>query len=465
MNMQVGFETQSQSAILNEKQIRQNILGLAVPCAVEQILIMVVGIVSTILVGRINKEALSAVGLINVIINFIFVVFTALSTGCTVLVARLVGEGNWDDAKNAVKQSIVISVILSIFITITCFVMANGILRGLFGRVDAEVLSMALIYFRIVLFSLPLFIVNVIIGGALRGAGDTRTPLNVAYIVNILNVILGLILIFGISLPFLKFDGLGIVGAGIAITISRGVGGILIILAIYMPGRIIQLYKKERFEFNHILTKRILKVGIPAAVEQFIMQGGLVVLQMLISGMGTVAIAVYQVGMSVNSIGWMPVWGFAIAATTLVGQSLGSSKPELAELYVKKIIKMSMLIICCLGVITFLFSSTLTSIYSSEQEVISAGSIAIKIFSISLPFLCVVVIISSALRGAGDVVYVTITSFIGVWGFRILFTILINSIFGFGIYSVWIAIVLDFAARAVLYWIRFSRGKWKSAVV
>lgn len=449
---------------LSNDALKSNILKLAIPATLEQILIMVVGVVSTIFMGRIGKEALSAVGLINILTNFILALFTALSTGSTVLVARLIGEKNLKGAREAVKQSLAIAIVSSTFVTILCYISADRIINLLFSQADREVIRLALIYFRITLYSFPLLLINTIVSGVLRGAGDTKTPMKVAYVVNIINVILSPVLIFGVHTYLLTIRPLGLVGAGIAVSIARAIGGITILIAL-LRNKIIPTEFIKGFSFNFAIIKRMLRVGIPAALEQFIMQGGFLLLQMIISGMGTVAIAVYQIGMSINSISFMPVWGFSMAATTLVGQSLGALKPDLAEEYVKRILKMSLILICILGSMNFSLSRQLVSIYSSDPEIIRIGNFAIKILSLSLPFLCLVSVISSSLRGAGDIIYVTITTFIGIWGFRITLAMLFNRLFNLNIYGVWIAVCIDFAIRGLLYLARFRRGRWKNAVV
>jgi putative MATE family efflux protein len=311
----------------------------------------------------------------------------------------------------------------------------------------------------------PLALVNIIISGCLRGAGDTKTPMLIANIVNIVNVFLGFILIFGIRCPVFNIHGTGITGAGWAVAISRAVGGILSIAALYRPLNQLRTDLFKKFSFNTGLMKRILKVGIPAAMEQIVMQGGFLVLQVMISGMGTIAIAVYQICMSVNSISYIPVWGFGIGATTLVGQSLGAGKPNIAEKCSWSTLKIAVSVIVILTTVIFIFPDKLISIYNSDPGVIRAGTAAIRIFSLSQPFLAVVVVISGSLRGAGDITYVMITSFIGIWGFRILVTLLMNYFFHMGINGVWIAYCADFFIRSLMYLVRFRRGRWKNILV
>ena len=385
--------------VIDECNIRKTIMQLSLPAVAEQTLFMVVGVVSTIFVGRISKEAISAVGLINILAGFIMVVFVALSTGSTVLVARLIGENDRDTAKQALRQSVVIGAAASLLISIILFFCAAPLINMLFGRAEAGVLSMAVLYFKITMLTFPLALINIIISGCLRGAGDTKTPMYIANIVNIVNVFLGFVLIFGIELPGFKIHGGGIAGAGWAVAISRAVGGVLSIVVLYMSRNPIRTELIKNYVFDSGLMRRILKVGIPAAMEQIVMQGGFLLLQVIISGMGTIGIAVFQICMSINSISYIPVWGFGTGATTLVGQSLGAKKPDIAEKYGWGTLKIGVLVITILTAVIFIFPDKLISIYNSDPDVIRAGEAAIRIFSLSQPFLAVVVVISGSLRG------------------------------------------------------------------
>jgi putative MATE family efflux protein len=451
--------------IVDESNIRSSVLKLALPSVAEQVLFMVVGVVSTIFVGQIGKEAMSAVALINPLVGFIIALFVAISTGSTVLVARLIGEGDIHNAREAVRQSVVLAILASCVISVICYVFAIPIIGLFFGNAEPEVIRLADTYFRVTLFTFPLLLVNTIVSGNLRGAGDTKTPMFIGYAVNIVNVLFSWLLIFGLHLPFLEMKGYGITGAAAAVAIARGVGGLLSMAALFRPSSIIKVNFLEKFRIHTVIVKRVLRVGLPATFEQIIMQGGFLVLQIVISSMGTTAIAVYSVGMSINSICFIPVWGFGIAATTLIGQCLGAKKPELAEKSGWETQKIALAVTVVLTVIVFIFAEKLVGIYSRDAEVIRIGTIAIRIFSISQPFLSIVVVISGALRGAGDIMYVMVTSFVGIWAFRILITVLLNRFFGLGIMGVWLALCLDFMIRSIMYLFRYRRGRWKAIVI
>jgi Na+-driven multidrug efflux pump len=210
------------------------------------------------------------------------------------------------------------------------------------------------------------------------------------------------------------------------------------------------------------LLKRILHVGVPASLEQLIMQGGFLMLQVVISHMGTEASTVYQIVMSINSMCFVPVFGFGIAATTMVGQSLGAKRIDLARKSGWKTIKICLIITVVLSSLLFIFAGSLIRIYTDDKVIIGIGTGAIRFFSFSQPFVSIVTVVSNALRGAGDIVYVMLTSFVGIWCFRIFVTFILNYKFQTGITAAWIALFFDFAIRSAMYIVRFRRGRWAS---
>ncbi len=422
---------------------------------------MIVGVVSTILVGKISKEAISGVGLVNSLFGFVMVLFIALSTGGTVLVARLIGENEPENARRAMKQSTVLGGLLSVVVSVICYILAENIINLLFGNAEAQVKSLAVMYLKITLFTYPLALINILISGCLRGAGDTRTPMIIAVIVNILNILLGVVLIFGFDYSFIHIKAYGVFGAALAVAISRGIGGIHSILVLFFKRGKMKIRLEEGFRIDLPILKKIFKVGIPAALEQIVMQSGFLLMQVMISGMGTVALAVFQIGMSINSISFIPGWGFGIAATTLIGQSLGSKKYETAEKCGWETIKISMFIMSALAILIFIFARQLVGIYTNEREVLEIGTKAIRIFSFSQPFLAIVIVVSGGLRGAGDILFVMFTSFVGIWGLRVFVTYTLDAFLGMGIMGVWIAFCADFFIRSIMYMVRFKKGKWK----
>ncbi len=451
--------------VIDEANISKSIFKIAIPAVIEQILLMVVGVVSLAFVGHLSNEAVTAVGFINSMFGFIQVFFVALSTGCTVIIARLIGEGDDKNAKSAMKQCVIIGFALSCILTVLLILFARPVMNVFFGSAEETVIIMATNYFKITLITLPLMFVNIIISGSLRGAGDTKTPMIIANFVNILNIILSYVLIYGISIGDLSIGKMGFTGAAIAVCIARGVGGFLSLFIVLNKKVLLSFSLWGRFSVDLSLLKRILSVGIPASLEQLIMQGGFLILQVLISGMGTNSTAVYQIVMSINSICFAPIFGFGISAVTLVGQSLGAKRVDLAKISGWQTMKICIWISIALSAILFIFASKLIRFYTNDVAIISIGVGAIKLFSFSQPFVAIVNVISNALRGAGDIAYVMLTSFVGIWCMRIFITFALNYLLKIGINAVWIAIFMDFSIRSIMYIVRFKKGRWESITI
>lgn len=453
--------------LIDEKNLNRGVLRLAIPAVLEQVLVMVVGVISTMLVGRLGKEALSAVGIVNQTIAFILVLSTALSTGSTVLVARLIGEGRRNDARDAMRQSVVLGTAGFLLVAVVCRLFAGPIVRLFFGSADPEVIRLATLYFRISSLALPFLLVNTIISGNMRGAGNMKAPMFIAGLVNILNLGLGVILIFGISAPALGIflPGRGVEGAAWAVSIARIFGGILSIVWIRVQEGPLRTPMLKGFQLNLSLLGRIGNVGLPAMLEQVVMQGGFLMIQVVLSGMGTLTMAVMQIGNSVNSIAFIPIWGFGMAATTLIGQTLGEGRPEVAKKAGLAASRISLYISVALSILLFVLARPLVGLYTTEPEVLEVGIVAIRIFCVSQPFLSSVIVLSGALRGAGDIRYVMLTSFVGVWGMRLALTVIFHRILNLGPLSVWYAFGMDFLVRSTMYRLRFNKGKWMSIKV
>lgn len=451
--------------IIDEEHFTKSISKIAIPAVMEQILIMIVGVVSLIFVGHISNEAVTSVGFVNSLFAFVQAVFVALSTGCTVIIARLIGEGDITNAKSAMKQSVGISFLIACVLAVFLIVFAGPVIKVFFNGAEQTVIDMSIQYFQVTLITLPLMIANIIISGSLRGAGDSKTPMLIANLVNIINIVLSYVLIFGITIGNTTLGKIGFIGAAIAVCISRGIGGVLSLLVILNRKTLLYIRLKDKFRVDLPLMYRILKIGIPASFEQMILQGGIILLQVLISRMGTESTAVYQIVMSINSICYTPISGFGISAITLVGQSLGAKRVDLAKKSGWETMKFCLIIVLVLSLLLFIFAGKVMSIYTDDEAIIAIGARAIRLYCFSQPFVGITIILSNSLRGAGDIAYVMLTSFAGIWCMRIAITFALDYFLRIGLDAVWIATFMDFSVRSVLYIIRFRKGKWANIKV
>ncbi len=452
--------------MMNKKWYKLNaeadkeIISMAWPSITEQILEMMVGMVSTIFMGRIGTYAVAAVGMVNMLMGFMQTVFSGLSIGTTVVIARVTGEGNREDAKRALIQSGYMAILVGLIMVVPGKLFSFNILGLFFGGAEPEVFKAGISYFNIVLFNMPFLVLDIIISGAMRGAGDTKTPMVITGGVNILNIILNTVLIFG--LPALHIPAYGIVGSAIAVTVSRIVGVTVRVLVLYNRKKLkLNLSVKDDYTIRPEMMKRIVSIGVPGFIEQAVMQGGFLVLQIIIVSLGTVAMAAYQIGININALAFFPIFGFAIANTTLVGQSLGAREYEKAETYAYDSLKITMVVGFVIGILMAIFSKQLAAMYSNDHLVIEESVAIVCTFGLIEPLLAVLNLCSATLKAAGDIKYVMVTSFVGLWTFRVGLSFILINFFGMGLFAVMIGIFFDFCSRSIMYLVRMNRGRWK----
>ena len=436
-------------------QIFRTILRLAWPSIIEQLLMMAVGIVSTAFVGHIGARELAAVGLVGMIIVILETVFAGLATGATVVIARLTGEGNIREAKRALVQALYIGAGAGALVSLVTLSFARPILGLFFSGTDPEVLRIGLSYFNLVMLGTPFMVLDIVVAGAVRGSGDMRTPMFVTLGVNILNV----------ALQTLLVPRYGVVGSATAVAISRFTGGFVRVLVSFVKKGPMRLVRGDPFALDLKLVGRIVRIGFPAFLEQFVMQGGFLAMQVIIIGIGVVSSASFLVAVNVNSFAFMPVFGFSIATTTIVGQSLGRKDFKGAAAYA---FEANLVAVACIGLIglaNFLFAHRLAAIFTTDPAVIALGAGIITIFACIDPFLGVMNVSAGVLRAAGDIVYVTVTAFIGLWVFRIAISLLLVHVFKMGIYGVMVGVSMDFVVRAAMYGLRVKAGRWKQLKV
>lgn len=449
----------------NNKSVRRLVLSLATPIILEQVATMLLGIVNTIMVGQLGKESVAAVGNVDMLSRCVFPIFAGLAVGATILIAHAIGQKNEDEACDIAKQALYAGTILSVVLTILLVLTRNYILDLLFGDAEESVMSLARTYFRITILSYPFMFIYYVINGVMRGSGETRIPLAVTVIMNIINAVLGYFLIYGININILglhkEISGLGVEGAALGITIARACGAIINIGILIKGKNTIHLKEWHRWKFKSKIFTNILKLGIPYGLEQFAMQTGKLVLQVLITGMGTVAIAANTIGMSIMSLCINFGYGFNLAAVTLTGQAMGANEPDRAKTYTREILKLNIVVMSIISALIIVFVPQLFALYTDDSEVIECGISIIRIYAFSQPFLAIDQVLAGSLRGAGDTRYPMITTFIGVWFLRLLFGYILGVLFNMGINGVWTAMTVDLAIRSILYSVRYKRGNWQ----
>lgn len=435
--------------------IRKQIINLALPALIEQTLMTFVSMADMIMVGRLGPWAITSVGLSNQPMFVAMSVFIALNVGATALVARFVGAGEPHEASKVAKQALMIAVIMGVVLAAVSVSFAGEILH--FMGAEEDVIGPGTSYLKVVCLGLPVWAVTISLTAALRGAGDTRTPMTVNIVANLVNVVGNYLLIYGhLGLPRLE-----VTGAAVATTISRIVACILILAKVLKGGKVIKITVRDSFKFDMPIIKRILNVGIPAAIEQAVMRSGQMTFARIVSSFGTNTYAAHQIALNIEGFSFTPGMSFQIASTTLVGQSLGAKNPDRAERVGWEAVRIGAIVGVFTGLMYFLFGSNFAHLYTDDAAVTAMAAGALKIIAVSQPFMLSMFIFIGGLRGAGDTRWTLAITMAGFWGIRVIAAYLLAIKLDMGLYGAWIGMALDMAVRALLAGLRFRAGGWK----
>lgn len=431
------------------------IMALALPAMIENILQVLIGVVDTYFIAKIGTEAIAGVGVTNLIMNIYIAFFLALGVGTTAIVSRNIGANNVEDANNSVRQSIIIALGIGTVFGIINLIFSKNILF-LLGA-EERVIQYALPYFLSVAVPSVFLCLMMVLSSSLRGAGDTKTPMKIAIVSNIINIVLDYILIFGIF----NFTGLGILGAGIATTISRIVGVILLLRKINSDKTKIHINISEKWNIDKDILKSITKIGLPAALEKLIMRFGQLVYGGMIIKISTEAYAAHNIAGTIETFSYLPGMAFGTAAATLVGQNLGAKKTSEAQKNGLMSYFLATGFMIIVGAIFYIFAPLLAQLFSKDLEVIDLVVKVLRIIALFQPFLCITLVITSALQGAGDTKFPMYSTLIGIWGVRVLGVYILGMRLNLGLVGVWLAYALDVTVRGIILMIRFIKGKWK----
>jgi len=398
----------------NPKLISKRVWQLAWPAMVELLLSTLFSMVDMIMVGRISYQALTAVGLTNHPTMLALAVFQALNVGSTALVARFIGPGDIKNAKATVRQSLVLVTILGVVVSIGGYLLSPAIVT--FMRAEPDVYPMSVSYLQIVSLGWLFTTISLNIGAILRGSGDTMTPMRYNLFSNLLNVFGNYVLIFG----KFGFPAMGVAGAALSTTLCRGVAAFLALRAIFNKNKIIGVSLKDDYRIDKNLLERLISIGLPSAMEQFLLRLGQVFFSRAVAGLGTAVYAAHQTAVNISSLTFTPGQAFGMAATTMVGQSLGAKHPDVAEKAGLAARRMGLIIALAIAIVLFFFGYDVALLYTDEPEVARAAANALKILAIMQPMQSTQFILAGALRGAGDTRWPLYSTAIGIWGIRVV---------------------------------------------
>jgi putative MATE family efflux protein len=430
--------------------LRRRVLSLAWPVIGQNLLETLLGIVDTLLVAGLGIAAIAGIGGALQIMFFVLAALSALSVGSAILVAQAVGARALDRASRLARQSLLWSVLLAVPLALVGLGLADPII-GIFGM-EAEVARIGADYLRVTMGTVVVLVALILGGGVLRGAGDSRTPMTVTAIANVLNIGLAYGLIYGqFGLP-----ALGAVGSAWATFVARSVALLLLLRALWKGRNGVSIAGGGGWMPDWSVARRVLGLGIPAAVEQILVTTAFLVLTILVAHLGTDTLAAQRISMSALSFSFLPGIGFSLAATSLVGQSIGAGRPREGSEMAKIATLWAVMWMSAIAVLFFVFATPIMRLFTSEPEVIRIGAAGLRAVALTQPFWGVGMVQSGALRGTGDTRFPLIVGSAGVWS-AVLLAWLGLTLFGGGLPMVWGAFLVTSPITSFLTWRRFRQ--------
>lgn len=447
---------------VDKGMMRSDILTIALPSLVELVLTSLTSMADQIMVGRLpgqlGVQALSAVGLC---MNPKFILMTALmaiNTGTTAVVARYRGMGNQEKANQTFKQSLIFNIFLSAIMMVIGVVFARELIGLIAGNgISETTVEYAVTYFRIQMYGfIPLMMTNTVTS-TLRAIGDSKMPMVYNTIANVVNLFFNYGLIYG-KLGMPEMD---VAGAFLATVIGQCVAFVIAMYIMFSKKRYVYLDFKEKTGYNKTIMSNVLGIGLPSMLEQLCLRIGIIIYSRIVASLGDIAYATHMVCMNIQSLTFMSGMAFQNSATTLMGQSLGRRRLDMADNYTRMTRNISFWISCVIGVILALFGGQIVNIYNSTPEIVEMGGKLLAIVAITQPFQSSQFVTTGALRGAGDTKYPAVVIFIC--------TLIVRSALGYifviqlnmGLIGAWFAIVVDQLLKTAMIFARYNTGKWR----
>jgi len=437
---------------VENRKLIKNIFQITLPAVFDLLAQTLIMALDMKMVSSLGPSAISSVGVGTAGMYALIPALIAVATGTTALLSRAYGADNKLDGKKAFAQSFFIAVPLGIILTLIFLLFSEQIIN-LVGNAKDMNLGDAILYQNMTVIGFPFLGVSIATFYAFRAMGENKIPMIGNTLALVLKIILNFLLVY-----LFKW---GIFGAALSTTLTRLFSAIFSIYLVFWSKKNWISLELKDLKFDYFTSKRILKVGIPAAVEQLGLRIGMLIFEMMVISLGNLSYAAHKIALTAESISFNLGFAFSFAASALVGQELGkgSSQKALKDGYICTII--AMIVMSTFGLLFFIMPQFLVSLFTNDKDVIELSTMALKIVSICQPFSGASMVLAGALRGAGDTKSVLQITYLGIFLIRIPITYLFLDVLNFGLAGAWIVMTIDLVIRSSLAFYIFRRGKWK----
>lgn len=447
--------------------VRQQIgltVRLSLPAMMAQISSIVMQYIDASMVGHLGANESAAIGLVSTSTWMFWGLCTAAATGFSVQVAHRLGAGEKRAARDIVRQSITATLLFSLVLTVIGVAISPSLPLWLGGT--SAIAGMAHSYFLIFMLSLPALQLNFLAGSMLRCSGNMTVPSLLNVIMCVLDVLFNFVLIFptreivlgGMAITVYGAD-LGVTGAALGTALAEIVVGVFMMW--YLCARSPELkFRAEEGGFmpTHESIQRALHIGLPMGCEHFVMCGAQIISTVIVAPLGAFAIAANSFAITAESLCYMPGYGIADAATTLVGQSVGAQRKDLIRRFANTAVLCGIAVMTFMGAVMYLCAPVMMRIMTPNPEILSLGVMALRIESFAEPMFAASIVAYGVFVGAGNTVIPALMNFGSMWGVRLTLAALLAPVMG--LKGVWIAMCVELCFRGVIFLVRLVKGDW-----
>ncbi len=441
----------------NQAGISKQILKLASPLIAQNLSYTIMGVIDTFFVSRISTDSVAAVGLAGILFFAILVLFRSTANSSVVFVGRAYGAKDYQAIGKSIWKVLNVVAILSLLVFFL-----PGLYKFLFNfavpAANPNIRAIGHRYLQIIAYEVPFVMFSAVVWGFLVGRNDSRTPMLLAWFAVASNIFLDWLLVLGnLGLP-----RMGVEGAAYATLIANILSSILSAIILWRPKNRLD-YGTGKFRIASFADiKQVIKIGLPMGFGDFVEISSFSIFFSMLGRLGTDVLAASNIALQYMSISFTMGMAIAQAGSSLVSQYLGAKEPDNAELVGYRASAIAGFFMALIGLSYLIAPKALIGVFTDDPKVIAAGVVVLKMIAFYQAFDGIAIVLSGALNGAGDTAFTMFTKIIFGWGVFLPLTWLLAFKFNGGVVGAWAAAIVYLSGLAIIYFLRFRNGAWKS---
>ncbi len=433
---------------LSFKEKIRLVIALSVPSVMAQLTSILMQYIDAAMVGRLGANASAAIGVVASSTWLFSGLCVAVVAGFSIQVAHYIGAKEFDRAKDVLRHSYLVVLGVSVFIS-AVGMLISGKLPVWLGS-DPVIRKDASMYFFVFALSLPAVALNRLAASMLQCSGNMKVPGILNSLMCGWDVLLNMIFIYGLKM--------GVIGAAIGTALSEVITAVCMLYFLNQKTELLHIDRSVKFRIQPYYLRKAAMLSLPIACERFIMSGALIMTTGMVAPLGAISTAANSLAVTAESLCYMPGFGIGEAATTLIGQSVGARRKDMAKSFAKITVVFAMVFMAATAVLLYIFAPVLMGMLSNDPEVCELGTRILRIEAFAEPLYGASIVVAGVLRGAGDTMMSSIMSLVSLWCVRIpLSYILVKP---FGLVGIWIAMCTELCFRGTIFLARLVRGKW-----